>query len=88
VEHGSTDDESPLSVTVGALPDGFYVADDGIGIPESEREHILEFGYTTAEDGTGIGLGIVEDVATAHGWRVTVTGSEAGGARLEFTDVF
>ena len=88
VEHGSTDDEFPLSVTVGALPDGFYVADDGIGIPESEREHILEFGYTTAEDGTGIGLGIVEDVATAHGWRVTVTGSEAGGARLEFTDVF
>jgi signal transduction histidine kinase len=88
VEHGSTDDATPLSVTVGALPDGFYVADDGVGIPESERERILEFGYTTAEDGTGIGLGIVEDVATAHGWRVTVTESEAGGARFEFADVF
>jgi len=85
VEHGSTAD--PLSITVGPLPDGFYVEDDGVGIPESKREHALEFGYTTAEDGTGIGLGIVDDIATAHGWQVAVAESEAGGARFEFTNV-
>jgi signal transduction histidine kinase len=87
VEHGATDDTSTLSITVGPLPDGFYVQDDGVGIPESERGHVLEFGYTTAEDGTGIGLGIVEDIATAHGWQVTVAEGEAGGARFEFTNV-
>jgi light-regulated signal transduction histidine kinase (bacteriophytochrome) len=41
----------------------------------------------TGRDGTGIGLGIVEDVATAHGWTVAVTESASGGARFEFTDV-
>jgi signal transduction histidine kinase len=93
VEHGSTsnrpeaDDTTGLSVTVGALSDGFYVADDGVGIPAESRDRVLEFGYTTAEDGTGIGLGIVEDVATAHGWTVTVTESDAGGACFEFTSV-
>jgi nitrogen-specific signal transduction histidine kinase len=87
VEHGSTNDAPTLSITVGSLPGGFYVADDGVGIPESEREHVLEFGYTTAEDGTGIGLGIVEDIATAHGWQITVAESEVGGTRFEFTDV-
>ena len=88
VEHGFTDDAPTLSITVGSLPGGFYVADDGVGIPESEREHVLEFGYTTAENGTGIGLGIVEDIATAHGWQITVAESEAGGARFEFANVF
>jgi signal transduction histidine kinase len=87
VEHGFTDDAPTLSITLGSLPGGFYVADDGVGIPESERENVLEFGYTTAEDGTGIGLGIVEDIATAHGWQVTVAESEAGGARFEFANV-
>jgi signal transduction histidine kinase len=88
VEHGSTDDTPALSITVGPLPDGFYVEDDGAGIPESDRGHVLEFGYTTTEDGTGIGLGIVKDIATAHGWQVTVAESGAGGARSEFANVF
>jgi len=90
VEHGgddTADDARALSVTVGPLPDGFYVADDGVGIPDAKRDHILEFGYTTADDGTGIGLGIVEDVATAHGWTVAVAESEGGGARFEFRNV-
>ena len=90
VEHGSPaegTDDATLSVAVGPLSDGFYVADDGVGIPPESRERVLEFGYTTAEDGTGIGLGIVEDVATAHGWTVAVTEGEDGGARFEFTNV-
>ncbi|MFC4407794.1 ATP-binding protein [Haloarchaeobius iranensis] len=97
VEHGSSDAGSAtrdaeqagadVTVTVGDLPDGFYVADDGPGIPEDERDQVFEAGYTTAADGTGFGLRIVEQVAQAHGWTVTVTGSAAGGARFEFTGV-
>ncbi|MFT4889443.1 MAG: signal transduction histidine kinase [Halobacteriales archaeon] len=85
VEHGGAD----VRVSVGALGDGtgFYVADDGAGIPEEERDHVLESGYTTNEDGTGFGLAIVADIADAHGWDVAVTESEAGGARFEIRGV-
>ncbi|PSQ18047.1 hypothetical protein BRD00_06120 [Halobacteriales archaeon QS_8_69_26] len=82
VEHGGED----VTVTVAPLPDGegFYVADDGPGIPEGRREDVLEHGYTTAETGTGFGLTIVARIAEAHGWTVDVAESEAGGARFEF----
>ena len=94
VEHGSTgnrtepdDGAGSVTVTVGALngSEGFYVEDDGPGIPESERETVFERGYTTSRDGTGFGLAIVQEIAQAHGWAVELTESGAGGARFEFT---
>jgi signal transduction histidine kinase len=85
VEHGGPD----VTITVGDLADrrGFYVADDGVGIPVAERERVFESGYSTAPNGNGLGLAIVRVVAEAHGWSVAVTESEAGGARVEFTGV-
>jgi len=96
VEHGSTssrpqgDDsvehsESSVTITVGAADDGFYVADDGPGIPADERDQVLEDGYTTNPDGTGLGLSIVQSVADAHGWTVHVEDGARGGARFAFT---
>jgi signal transduction histidine kinase len=76
----------PLGADDGAVT-GFYVADDGPGIPPAERDQVLEPGYTTAVDGTGLGLPIVLEIADAHGWRVDVTESSSGGARFEFTGV-
>ncbi|SFG49226.1 PAS domain S-box-containing protein [Halopelagius inordinatus] len=83
-EHGR--DERAVTVTVGLLDggDGFYVADDGPGVPESDRERAFEPGQTTAEDGTGFGLVIVRRIAEAHGWSVSVTDAATGGARFEF----
>jgi len=75
-----------VTVTVGGMPDGFYVADDGPGIPEPERADVFEAGYSTADDGTGFGLDIVREIVEAHGWTIAVTESEAGGARFEITD--
>ncbi|PHQ38833.1 hypothetical protein DJ69_09415 [Halorubrum persicum] len=83
VEHGGGD----VSVTVGDLPDGFYVEDDGPGIPEAERDDVFESGHTTAEDGTGFGLAIVREIVEAHRWSVAVAEGAAGGARFEFTGV-
>jgi PAS domain S-box-containing protein len=83
VEHAGPD----VEIEVGATGDGFYVADDGPGIPSEERERVLEHGYTTADDGTGFGLAIVVDIAEAHGWDVDVTESDEGGARFEITGV-
>jgi signal transduction histidine kinase len=76
-----------VSVTVGESEGGFFVADDGPGIPEAEREDVFDAGYTTSQDGTGFGLSIVERIAEAHGWEVEVTESPAGGARFEVTGV-
>ena len=83
VEHGAGD----ATVTVGPLDGGFFVADDGPGIPADERDSVLEAGYTTAQSGTGLGLAIVRRIAEAHGWTVDVLEGADGGARFEFTDV-
>ena len=77
-----------VTITVGAIDDrGFYVADDGPGIPDDERGPIFETGYSTAGSGSGIGLAIVKRIVDAHDWEITVTDSEAGGARFEITAV-
>jgi signal transduction histidine kinase len=89
-EHGSTGNQNPadgdgVTVTIGDLPDGFSVADDGPGIPPDERDRVFDAGYSSGREGTGFGLAIVAEVAAAHGWSVTVTESETGGARVELT---
>ncbi|WP_380676007.1 PAS domain S-box protein [Salinigranum sp. GCM10025319] len=66
---------------------GFYVEDDGPGIPATDRDRVFEGGYSTTEDGTGLGLRIVREVADAHGWDVAVTDGTDGGARFEVTGV-
>ncbi|GCF12273.1 hypothetical protein Harman_02080 [Haloarcula mannanilytica] len=83
VEHGGAD----VTVTVGALDDGFYVADDGPGIPADDRDAVFEAGYSTGASGTGFGLSIVKQVVEAHGWEISVGDSADGGARFEITGV-
>ncbi|WP_276301731.1 GAF domain-containing sensor histidine kinase [Halorussus lipolyticus] len=82
-EHGHSD----VTVWVGDLPDGFYVADDGPGIPETERERVFEAGYTTDDDGIGLGLTFVGQIADTYDWGLLVTESDEGGTRFEFTGV-
>ena len=84
VKHSNGD---TVTVRVGAFEDGFYVEDDGPGIPEAERETVFDAGYSTATESAGLGLDIVRQAADAHGWRVTATDSAAGGARFEFRGV-
>jgi signal transduction histidine kinase len=82
LQHGGRD----MTVRVGPLQDteGFYVADDGPGIPGSERGQVFEGGFTSGAEGIGVGLSIVKRVADAHGWDVGVTDGSGGGARFEF----
>ncbi|AXG07147.1 sensor histidine kinase [Haloplanus rubicundus] len=79
---GTTSEDS-LTVTVGELEDGFYVADDGTGIPADERETVFEPGHSSTNGGTGLGLAIVEQIIAAHDWNVTLTTADCGGARFE-----
>jgi nitrogen-specific signal transduction histidine kinase/DNA-binding NarL/FixJ family response regulator len=84
VEHGG----GSVTITVGDIDDaGFYVADDGPGVPEGDREQVFDSGYSTTEGGTGLGLSIVREIAEGHGWTVAVTDSDDGGARFEISGV-
>ncbi|MGO8956019.1 MAG: sensor histidine kinase [Streptosporangiaceae bacterium] len=62
------------------------VTDQGIGIPERDRERIFERFYrvdparSRATGGTGLGLAIVKHVTAAHGGSVTVWSQEGGGS--------
>lgn len=83
IEHGGTD----VSIAIGELDDGFYIEDDGRGIPEDEHNRVFEAGYSGSSEGTGFGLSIVRRIAETHGWQVDLTESDAGGARFEITGV-
>ncbi|MCT9097318.1 PAS domain-containing sensor histidine kinase [Haloarchaeobius sp. HME9146] len=91
VEHGTSEDsadsnQEPLTVRVGRLDDpavGFFVEDDGVGIPPEDRDRVFERGVTGSSDGTGFGLAIVALIAEAHGWDLDLVSSKEGGARFE-----
>jgi len=83
VEHGGEN----VQVTFGDLDDGFYIEDDGPGIPEDVRKTVFEGGYSTSHDGTGLGLSIVDEIVAAHGWEIRITTGTEGGARFEITGV-
>jgi signal transduction histidine kinase len=64
------------------------VADEGIGIPISERERIFEKFYrigrseTQGRRGSGVGLALVKHIVEAHRGRVTVDGAPGEGSRF------
>ncbi len=61
-----------------------WVEDDGMGIPEAERERIFDRGarLDTGKPGTGLGLAIVRDVAEIYGGGVEIEESEDLGGVL------
>ena len=82
VEHGG----ATVQVRTGGLDNGFYIEDNGSGIPPEQREAIFEKGFS-GSGGTGFGLAIVETIADAHGWKILATEGSDGGARFELINV-
>ncbi|WP_256403803.1 ATP-binding protein [Halorubrum salinum] len=78
-----------VTVTFGTLDDdtGFYVEDDGPGIAANERDEVFEVGYTDAEEGTGFGLSIVQQIVDGHEWEIAITEGTRDGARFEIRNV-
>jgi signal transduction histidine kinase len=77
------------SVAVSLVEDGdtvtLIVADDGLGIPPDQHEHVFERfaradGARSSDDGgTGLGLAIARDVVLAHGGSITIEDDESTG---------
>jgi PAS domain S-box-containing protein len=89
---------SPVTVRVGIINDGesdgddvqstgFFIEDDGAGIPDEQGDEVFERGHTTSAEGTGFGLSIVRDIVKQHGWDIHLTEGVDGGARFEVTGV-
>lgn len=63
---------------------GFYVEDDGPGVPENAYTDVFDSGYSSGS--TGLGLSIVYRIVVAHGWEITCKDPVQSGARFEVTD--
>ena len=83
-----TDGDKRIEIRIEASEDrvSLTVADSGPGIAPADRERVFDPFYTTASDGTGIGLSIVQRIVADHGGVIRVGESALGGAefRLEF----
>jgi signal transduction histidine kinase len=56
------------------------VADQGLGVPEHDREAVFTPFFTTREHGTGLGLAIAREFTEAHGGRLSVDTTPGPGA--------
>ncbi|AHL76770.1 histidine kinase [Stutzerimonas stutzeri] len=76
---------SEVLLSIEPTPRGYLiqVEDDGPGIPEDQREAVLERGIRLDEraEGHGLGLGIVRDILAAWNGRLTLEQSPLGGLR-------
>ena len=89
LRYGARTDGVPGHVTVHVQkgpPAALSVQDDGPGIPEEERHRIFERFYRLPEsggEGCGLGLSIVEEIATAHHSAVEIaSGPDGRGSRF------
>lgn len=61
----------------------FIVEDDGVGLPEKDRDRLTEPYVTTREKGTGLGLAIVRRICEDHGGELRLADAETlTGARV------
>ncbi|MFK0172153.1 SpoIIE family protein phosphatase [Streptomyces sp. NPDC090306] len=82
--------EGSVSVSVAADRDGALVtvADTGIGVPAREiprlfeRFHRIENTRSRSNEGSGIGLALVQELVALHGGVITAESSEGAGTRF------
>jgi len=56
--------------------------DDGVGIPENEKEKLFKEGYGKS---TGYGLYLIKKMCEAYGWTIRETGKQGKGAQFTMT---
>lgn len=71
-------------VRVSVQDKALIVEDDGPGIPEADRQRVLDAGVRLDEQvsGSGLGLALVADIAAAYDTRLAIDRSDLGGARI------
>ena len=69
------------------LPLEITIADDGVGIPETEWQRVLGRGerQDQKQQGQGIGLSVADDIIRLYGGKLEIGRSELGGAEMRVT---
>lgn len=84
-------EREPAQVEIAAARDDrrhlVFVRDNGVGIPEGERERIFDDFYRSAagkkERGSGLGLAICRKIMEAHGGTIRVAATSDAGTTFE-----
>ena len=61
------------------------IADDGPGVPATDRASIFKPYVTMRPKGVGLGLAIVHQIASAHHWEIICEANEPRGALFRFS---
>jgi two-component system sensor histidine kinase KdpD len=86
-----SESESSVDIQAHKIGDEIHltISDRGIGIPESDLEHIFEKFYRVEQpeniSGTGLGLSISRGIIEAHGGRIWAKNRPGGGAQITFS---
>ncbi len=79
-------------ITVEVTPTGIWVKDNGIGISESDQQHIFEAFYQGDEsrnqEGFGLGLALCRKIAELHNTRIQVSSEEGRGSTFYLYNSF
>jgi signal transduction histidine kinase len=63
------------------------IADNGPGVAAEHRAEIFRPYFTTHEEGTGLGLAVVQQIVLAHGWEIECLPNTPKGACFRITHV-
>ena len=78
--------EIEVSVTRGANSEAtLEIRDNGPGVPLEHRQDIFKPYFTKTENGTGLGLAVVQQIVLAHGWDIACLANEPRGARFRLS---
>ncbi|MCW4034670.1 MAG: sensor histidine kinase, partial [Candidatus Bathyarchaeota archaeon] len=79
IVHGETMTQIKIYPEQNADNQKIVYEDNGVGIPENEKELIFSEGYGK---GTGYGMFLVKKICDAYGWTINEAGEEGKGARF------
>jgi signal transduction histidine kinase len=63
------------------------ISDNGPGVPPENRAEIFKPYFTTNEEGTGLGLAVVQQIILAHGWEIECAANEPAGALFRIAHI-
>jgi signal transduction histidine kinase len=61
------------------------IRDNGPGVPPEHRREIFKPYFTTHQNGTGLGLAVVQQIVLAHSWEIECLPNEPKGALFRIT---
>jgi signal transduction histidine kinase len=78
----------PIEIQVEAPSKGglvVTVVDHGKGIPRAEKDHVFDLFFTKRENGSGMGLAIVQRAVQLHGGQIALESEEGRGTKVRVT---